>query len=872
MILHRLRLTNFRGIADREITFPDNGVVVICGPNEVGKSSMLEALDLLLEYKDRSANQKVKQVKPTHADVGAEVEAEISTGPYRFVYRKRFHKKCLTELTVIAPARAQYSGDEAHETVVAMLDATVDTKLWEAQRVLQSAAAAPVDLSGCDALSRALDTAAGEVTSAGGVDSLLIDRIDTEFERYFTRAAGKPTKEFKEAIDRVKAAEHLAAQCRSAVGEVEERLRRHEELTALRVERSAALQPANERLAAAHAADAKLGELREQLQQARLVATAKAATSANSAIANGERQQRIGKVERRAATLAGLREELTAATDQEAAAQQVATAAAGAAERAAAAVGAAQEKFDAARATAQECLARDEAARLAARLRRIDEARHALADVAKQLDAITLTDAVLADIDRSAAAVDRLDAQLRTEAATVEFTPHADLDITVDGESRTLLAGQAWVQPASAAVTVELPGVRVRIDPGASAVKLRAELHTARQALADALTRAGVASPSAAHELDRRRRELSATGGQLAAALEVLCNGDDVDALRAQAAELGAADSAAADPDIDTAQAAADLAAADRDLKAARSAAVALQQNATAAVAAVAENSTTTTVLQSRISTAEAELATVCEELATLRAALADEVVAAQAAADAQEQLRADTDVAALAERYAAADPDTVAAALADAQQSAERIAREHDATARALHDLTVELGVIGSEGRQGHLADAEAELARARTDHARIAERAAAVTMLRETMGRHRDSTRQRYVRPYRTELERLGRIVFGASFEVEVDTDLTIRSRTLHGRTVPYESLSGGAREQIGILARLAGAALVATEDTVPVVIDDALGFSDPDRLTKMGAVFNSVGDRGQVIVLTCQPSRYDAVADAAVIELTA
>jgi hypothetical protein len=37
-------------------------------------------------------------------------------------------------------------------------------------------------------------------------------------------------------------------------------------------------------------------------------------------------------------------------------------------------------------------------------------------------------------------------------------------------------------------------------------------------------------------------------------------------------------------------------------------------------------------------------------------------------------------------------------------------------------------------------------------------------------------------------------------------------------------------------------------------------------------MGAVFNSVGDRGQVIVLTCQPSRYDAVADAAVIELTA
>ena len=56
------------------------------------------------------------------------------------------------------------------------------------------------------------------------------------------------------------------------------------------------------------------------------------------------------------------------------------------------------------------------------------------------------------------------------------------------------------------------------------------------------------------------------------------------------------------------------------------------------------------------------------------------------------------------------------------------------------------------------------------------------------------------------------------------------------------------------------------------VPVVIDDALGFSDPDRLVKMGAVLNTVGDRGQVIVLTCTPGRYDGVADAEVIELSA
>jgi AAA15 family ATPase/GTPase len=75
MRLHRLALMNYRGIAQREIEFPDQGVVVVSGPNEVGKSSMIEALDLLLESKDRSSKKDVKEVKPTHADVGAEVTA-----------------------------------------------------------------------------------------------------------------------------------------------------------------------------------------------------------------------------------------------------------------------------------------------------------------------------------------------------------------------------------------------------------------------------------------------------------------------------------------------------------------------------------------------------------------------------------------------------------------------------------------------------------------------------------------------------------------------------------------------------------------------------------------------------------------------------
>jgi uncharacterized protein YhaN len=99
-----------------------------------------------------------------------------------------------------------------------------------------------------------------------------------------------------------------------------------------------------------------------------------------------------------------------------------------------------------------------------------------------------------------------------------------------------------------------------------------------------------------------------------------------------------------------------------------------------------------------------------------------------------------------------------------------------------------------------------------------------------------------------------------------------LRICTRTLAGRTVPYESLSGGAKEQLGIVARLAAAALVTEEDGVPVIIDDALGFTDPDRLAKMGAVFDAVGSDAQVLVLTCSPRRYDGVEGAHLIELSA
>ena len=96
-------------------------------------------------------------------------------------------------------ASRTHSGDEAHDRVQAMLAETVDTELWHAQRVLQSASTDAVNLSGCDALTRALDVAAGDAAALSGTEPLLIERIDSEYARYFT--ADRPPHRRMDARD-----------------------------------------------------------------------------------------------------------------------------------------------------------------------------------------------------------------------------------------------------------------------------------------------------------------------------------------------------------------------------------------------------------------------------------------------------------------------------------------------------------------------------------------------------------------------------------------------------------------------------------------------------------------------------------------------
>ena len=102
------------------------------------------------------------------------------------------------------------------------------------------------------------------------------------------------------------------------------------------------------------------------------------------------------------------------------------------------------------------------------------------------------------------------------------------------------------------------------------------------------------------------------------------------------------------------------------------------------------------------------------------------------------------------------------------------------------------------------------------------------------------------------------------------EVDDDFRIVSRFLNGVTIPFDSLSHRAKEQLGVISRLAVGMLVSDEGEVPIIIDDALGYADPKRLEGMSAVLQVAGRVCQVIVLTCVPDRYRHIGEMKLVPL--
>src|SRR5208283_6223798 len=197
MKLLRLMVANYRGINTREIKFSPLGITRIEGPNESGKSSLREAINTILDYQDNSKGKDIQAIQPVHQDVGPEIELEMETGKYVFTYFKRFLRKPETRLSITKPNPENLTGRQAHDRVNEILKETLDVDLWKALSIMQGEAIDQPELKNKQALSTALDKAAGVQPSASQ-EIGLFKRISQEYELYYTTGRGTEKKELQD--------------------------------------------------------------------------------------------------------------------------------------------------------------------------------------------------------------------------------------------------------------------------------------------------------------------------------------------------------------------------------------------------------------------------------------------------------------------------------------------------------------------------------------------------------------------------------------------------------------------------------------------------------------------------------------------------
>jgi hypothetical protein len=885
MRIERISLRDFRGVDTLDVEFDPSGVTIVEGRNEIGKTSIADAFMLLLDFKDSSGGKPIKEVQPIGRDVGPFVEAELTVGPYRLVYRKQWLRDKKTELDITGPQREQLVGEAAHNRMVEILESETDPALFRALRYQQGVAISQAAVAEAPSLAAALDAAAGGTgTIRGGAQDALFDRVGQECLRYFTPGGAVL------ATRKTRAAQLDELQGEVAAGE--ERIRKLEdaaerqhgierELLDLRAQTPTVAQQISDSRKAVEAIE-EVERRVERVQHAH----EQAESSLREAII--ARDTRNGLIEAAAAaaqTLATLEADIASTAPGLASAQVAVTDAENAHVAASTAVESVEQEAAGRQGLVELFKTRLERDQFRERHGRVGAAEETIEAAEQFLAGCAVDDALLGEIDDAAEKL--AVAKGRAEAGKPRLVVEAlqPVHVTVNGEGSDAVPGTPIETIVSAEVEAIIGDVaRVVVSrPDAASDAEDALVHVERR-FEDLLRAAGVASQSAAREVVRERsRHEAERNNATQRRADALSDLEPAQLV----AKLGRAEERLStlevehDPSV-TAVASFDEARivahqAEAQVRSARSLEVDCQTTLTAAKGTLRVLEDKGIKQHTRLEGAEAEAKRSADELEKHRAAASDKDVE-KAVEEAETRLAGAAGEREDAEReLAAGDPDTARAILENAQKLQERLLADIGAREIESAKTRTQLELGGHEGLSGLLAHAQAKLEDLQRDLDSENRRAAAVQHLHAILSEKKEQAQQTYIGPFREKVNAYARILYGPQVDVAIDhRDFAVANRTLNGTTVPFASLSSGAREQLAVLARLACGALVSppagdgTPGGVPVIIDDALGYSDPDRLEQVGAALGVAGKDCQVIVLTCEPGRYRGVGGAKVISL--
>jgi len=524
MRIRRIALRNFRGVADTEVSLATDGVTVIEGPNEVGKSSLAEAIDLILEQPDSSSKGTVKAVKPVHLDEGAEVELELTTGDYHVVYAKRWHKHPQTTLRVLAPTAENHTGREAHDRMKQILDETLDASLWKALRYQQGTTIAQAALGNSLSLSSALDAAASGTALGGADEANLWEQVESERLRYFT-PGGKPTTERSRLDQQFSQASVEAVHLREELDRLDAAAERHRRLTDELVQASKQLDGQRQLVATHTAAWEELAAVQRRVDDLAQSASGAAMKAEAAQAAHDDRKQLVEDAQQAADNL----RELQAVAQREA----PGLAAAQAAHRAAV------DRRDAARQSRRDAETANRVAAddyeyfrelmglelLVERLDRAQRAETKLGEATAFLESCLIDEDKLTEIEDAFVAALETRARLTGESPSIRIEALRNFELAVDGKGRSLDRGQVVEERATQGdLELRLDDLaRITVAAGSATRELQDAAAEAEQRLAELYRSAGVTGDGAlaeARSMEQRRRSAQRDAEQAAQTLQ----------------------------------------------------------------------------------------------------------------------------------------------------------------------------------------------------------------------------------------------------------------------------------------------------------------------------------------------------------------
>ncbi len=885
MRILNLRLKDFKGVADGAIQPQPSGITIIVGPNEVGKSSLLEGFDLLLNELDSSVKREVKGAKKIGRDEGPAVEAEIEAGAYRFKVRKRWLRRQETELHVSLPSAEVITSREAHERMREILESSVDMDLFEAVRYMQGDSVGPPQLPTRGLLTEALDRATGGVSDTEESASLF-EAIQEEYRKYYN-ARDEENRANQDLRKQVAELETQTSQLRTEVTRAQEEVDRHERLSGELAALQSRLLDLEE--------DQKTWGTRlqevQRLEDRTKVATAELQAAevrhAREITTMKARADLSHDVEKRSREV----EALTASYDAETRERERA-----------------RNRSQQAETGLEEAERRAEDAQIAATLRRKDHeflrlrfdskllsergerAERALKEVREAREVLAkggVTDDVLEELRGLQTALTVAQQKLEVASPTFTITALTDLHPIVGGKSIALNKGAIHEAPVPERLVVEIPSrARLEIKPGTSLGTLQEGQRAACTAWEQKVSEAKVTSLAEAVESNRSRNEAARRKKDAEKALRLALRTDDpepfanVDELSGKLSELRSRmaelehERPPKPPRPERIEEAELLAReAEQALVAAQAGLRTSRDVARRARDELVNRQVKEAELRSRMDQvaeiAEARQRILKEE----RERTSDDSLARTTEAAEVEAGRKREAVEMVQGELRKADPEGVRTRVQSIDAAVLKARKELGSTQIAVTECGTRLEMATGKGIHDELGVKEREFDAQTAELASIERRARAARRLFETLSLRRSEAQRAYAGPLRERIEELGQLLHGPTFKVALAEDLSIESRELEGVPIPFHLLSAGAREQLGIIVRLAAAMLVGKDGQgVPVIIDDALGFSDPERLKAMGAVLDQAGKECQILILTCYPERYGAVGTAEVLRFGA